>query len=52
VADHAVGAGKFITMLSRALLVKLDGILGYNFLSQFEVTVDYPRNTLESIQVA
>jgi predicted aspartyl protease len=35
-----------LTMLSTALGTRLDGILGYNFLREFTVTVDYPQRAL------
>jgi predicted aspartyl protease len=47
VRDLAIGAGDFIGMLSVAVGAKLDGIIGYNFLSQFMVTIDYPRSALK-----
>lgn len=43
VRNHAVGVGDFLDMLSIAVGSKLDGIIGYNFLNQFRVTIDYPR---------
>jgi hypothetical protein len=36
----------FLDMLSTAVGAKLDGIIGYNFLNLFRVTIDYPRTTL------
>jgi predicted aspartyl protease len=47
VREHNVGVGEFLNMLSAAISVKLDGIIGYNFLNQFRVTIDYSRTTLE-----
>jgi predicted aspartyl protease len=47
VHDHAIGAGEFLNMLSEAIGTKLDGIIGHNFLNQFKVTIDYPRQVLE-----
>jgi len=47
VRDLAVGVGEFLNMLSAAIGARLDGILGHNFLSQFQVTIDYPRALLE-----
>jgi hypothetical protein len=47
VRDHFVAAGEFLNGLSTAIGVKLDGIIGYNFLSQFQVTIDYPEGVLE-----
>jgi Aspartyl protease len=49
VRDHAVGVGEFLAMLSRVVGTKLDGIVGYNFLSQFRVTIAFPRRTLELV---
>jgi hypothetical protein len=43
VRDHDVVVGGFIDAISEAAGTKLDGIIGHNFLSQFRVTVDYPR---------
>ena len=47
VGDNAVGrlevmAAEFMTSLSEALGTPLEGIIGYNFLRQFTVTIDYP----------
>lgn len=36
----------FFTMLSNAIGVKLDGIVGYNFLRNYQVVIDYPSETL------
>ncbi|HZF10239.1 MAG TPA: aspartyl protease family protein [Thermoanaerobaculia bacterium] len=47
VRDHAIGAGEFVHWIRQAAGVPLDGILGYNFLNQFRVTIDYPRSVLE-----
>jgi len=47
--DHAIGAGEFLAMLSQAVGARLDGILGYNFLNQFRVRIDYPRRILELV---
>jgi len=49
VRDHAIGAGEFLNMLSTAIGARLDGIIGYNFLNQFNVTINYPRNMLELV---
>jgi predicted aspartyl protease len=35
-----------LSMLRLAVGGKLDGILGYNFLANFKLTVDYPNGTL------
>ena len=47
--DHAIGVGEFLSMLSKALQTKLDGIVGYNFLNQFRVRIDYPARILELV---
>ena len=49
VRDHAIGAGEFLNMLSKAVGTELDGILGYNFLNRFKVTIDYPHRRLELV---
>lgn len=36
----------FFSMLSHAIGVKLDGIVGYNFLRHYKVALDYPNETL------
>jgi predicted aspartyl protease len=36
----------FFEMLSNAIGAKLDGIIGYNFLRQFKVVIDYPNESL------
>ena len=36
----------FFTMLSNAIGTKLDGIVGYNFLRNYKVALDYPNETL------
>ena len=36
----------FFTMLNAAIGAKLDGIVGYNFLRNYKVVIDYPRETL------
>jgi hypothetical protein len=33
-------------MLSNAVGAKLDGIVGYNFLRNYKVALDYPNETL------
>lgn len=52
VRDHAIGAGEFLSALSKAVGAKLDGIIGYNFLNQFRVTINYPQSTLELVPAA
>lgn len=41
-----VATADFLTMLSQIVKTKLDGVIGYNFLRQFKVTIDYPNETL------
>jgi len=36
----------FFTMLNAAIGAKLDGIVGYNFLRNYKVMIDYPGETL------
>jgi len=36
----------FFSMLSTAIGAKLDGIVGYNFLRNYKVMIDYPNETL------
>lgn len=36
----------FFSMLSAAIGAKLDGIVGYNFLRNYKVVIDYPNETL------
>jgi predicted aspartyl protease len=42
----AVVVADFLGLISQAIGTKLDGILGYNFLKDFQVTIDYPTETL------
>ncbi len=49
VRDHAIGAGEFLNVLSKAIGTELDGILGYNFLNRFKVTINYPHSRLELV---
>ena len=44
--DVAVMVADFLADLGRVLETPLDGILGYNFLRHFRVTLDYPGGTL------
>jgi predicted aspartyl protease len=46
IENLAVVVADFLGMLSQAVGTKLDGIIGYNFLKEFEVTIDYPNETL------
>jgi predicted aspartyl protease len=43
VDDLIVVVADFFAMLSQAVGAKLDGIVGYNFLRNFRVVIDYPR---------
>ena len=40
--NMAVIVADFFEMLSNAIGTKLDGIVGYNFLRNFRVVIDYP----------
>lgn len=42
----AVVAADFFPMLSQAVGAKLDGIVGYNFLRNYKVAIDYPNELL------
>lgn len=42
----AVVVADFFNMLSAAVGAKLDGIVGYNFLRNYKVVIDYPGETL------
>jgi hypothetical protein len=44
--DHIVVVGEFFDAISTAAGAELKGVIGNNFLSQFEVTLDYPRRRL------
>jgi predicted aspartyl protease len=44
--DLPVIVADFFAMLSNALGVKLDGIVGYNFLRNYKVALDYPNETM------
>ena len=44
--NMAVVVADFFTMLNAAIGAKLDGIVGYNFLSKYKVAIDYPGETL------
>jgi len=46
VRNLSVGVGGFLGLMSEAADTKLDGILGDNFLSQFEAMIDYPHRIL------
>ena len=42
----AVVVADFFTMLNAAIGAKLDGIVGYNFLRNYKVVIDYPGESL------
>ena len=44
--NMAVIVADFFTTLSAAVGAKLDGIVGYNFLRNYKVVIDYPGETL------
>ena len=45
VHDLDVLIGEFLEMLSQAIGKQLDGIVGYNFLRNFRVAIDYPNES-------
>jgi predicted aspartyl protease len=45
--NMAVVVADFLTMLNSAIGAKLDGIVGYNFLRNYKVVIDYPGETLK-----
>jgi predicted aspartyl protease len=47
VRDLAVMVAGFLDMLSQVVGAKLDGIVGYNLLKGFRVTIDYPNGTVD-----
>jgi predicted aspartyl protease len=47
--NMAAIVGNFLQMLSEAIGTKLDGIVGYNFLRNYKVVLDYPNQTLSLI---
>lgn len=46
VDNMSVIVADFFAMLSNAIGTKLDGIVGYNFLRNYKVALDYPNETL------
>jgi predicted aspartyl protease len=46
IENMAVVVADFFTMLNAAIGAKLDGIVGYNFLRNYKVVIDYPGETL------
>ena len=47
--DLTVVIADFFTALSEAIGVKLDGIVGYNYLRNYKVVIDYPNERLTLI---
>jgi predicted aspartyl protease len=47
VRDLPVMVADFLNMLSQVVGAKLDGIVGYNLLKGFRVTIDYPNGILD-----
>jgi predicted aspartyl protease len=47
--DTTVVVADFFTMLSAAVGAKLDGLIGYNFLRNYKVALDYPNETLSLV---
>ncbi len=47
VRDLDVLIGDFLEILSQTVGQQLDGIVGYNFLRHFRVTIDYPNESFE-----
>jgi predicted aspartyl protease len=45
IENMAVVVADFFVMLSDAIGAKLDGIVGYNFLRNYKVVIDYPNET-------
>jgi len=52
VYDLNIVIGAFLEMIGAAVGTKLDGIVGYNFLNQCQVTIDYPQRQLELTLIA
>jgi predicted aspartyl protease len=46
IENSNVVVADFFGMLSKAIGAKLDGIVGYNFLRNYKVALDYPNETL------
>lgn len=46
IEDLPVLIGPFLAVLSQAAGSHLDGIIGYNFLRNYQVTIDYPNHLL------
>ena len=49
IENMTVVVADFFEMLSAAIGAKLDGIVGYNFLRNYKVAIDYPGETLTLI---
>ena len=50
--DLAIAVSDFLGPLSNVLGTKLDGIVGYNFLRRYRVTIDYPASVLWLVKAA
>lgn len=48
--DVRIAIPDFLPKLSRAAGAKLEGIIGYSFLKEFLVRIDYPRSTLRLVK--
>src|SRR4029077_18065644 len=46
IENMAVVVADFFTMLNAVVGAKLEGIVGYNFLRDYKVVIDYPGETL------
>ena len=44
--NFTVVIADFFSSLSQAVGARLDGIVGYNFLRNYKVVIDYPNETL------
>jgi len=49
IENMAVVMADFFAVLSEAIGTKLDGIVGYNFLRNYKVIIDYPNERLSLI---
>ena len=49
VDDMPVVIADFFAVLSEAVGAKLDGIVGYNYLRNYKVVIDYPNERLTLI---
>jgi hypothetical protein len=46
IENAAAMIGEFLSMLSEAAGARLEGIVGYNFLRNYKVVIDYPNQML------